>query len=357
MRLALVCPYSLSRPGGVQTQVLGLARALRRLGVMAQVVAPADAPVELGGFKPVGTSIGVPANGSVAPVALGPGSFARTRSAIVDGSFDIVHVHEPLVPAVSVTAVAISGAPVVGTFHRSGLGVGYRAVGLLARPLMARLARRFAVSEEAASTARRALGGSYVVLENAVDTTRFAPLGPRPPRPNPLVAFLGRHETRKGLPVLLDAFGMLQREAELEVAGEGPETGELRERFAGNGRVRWLGHLDEGSKADLLRRADIVCVPSTGGESFGLVLLEAMAAGAAVIASDLPGYRKVSHHGAAAALVPPGDARALAMALEDLLGDAGGRRRLAEAGLEVAAAHDVSALAKSYLSHYEELAR
>jgi phosphatidyl-myo-inositol alpha-mannosyltransferase len=356
VRVALVCPYSLSRPGGVQAQVVGLARSLRRLGVMAQVIAPTDAGLDLAGVTSVGRTVGIRANGSVAPVALGPAAVIRTRAALRQSPFDVVHLHEPLVPAPCLTALFTARAPLVATFHRSGLGGGYRIAGAVARPMTSRLARRFAVSQEAADTARRALGGTYEIVGNGVELERFAGRDPAARSTLPSVAFVGRHDARKGLSVLLDAFSRLGPEVRLEVAGEGPETAQLRERARDDERIRWLGSLREDAKAALLGRSDVVCVPSTGGESFGLVLLEAMAAGCAVVASDIPGYRRVTEGGKAAALVEPGDPVALAGALARVLGDEAERRQLVEEGASVARRHSMSGLAESYRRHYEEVA-
>jgi phosphatidylinositol alpha-mannosyltransferase len=353
VRIAQICPYSLSVPGGVQSQVLGLARALRDAGDEVAVLAPCDGDPPDPAVVSLGRSVGIRANGSVAPLAPHPAAVLRTVSALRSGGFDVVHVHEPFAPGPSLAAVLGAPRPIVGTFHRSGPSAAYRALAPLARAAARRLAVRCAVSEEALLTAERPLGGSLTLTFNAVEADTFASAAPRP-KCGPVVAFVGRHEPRKGLSVLLEAFARLPGDARLWVAGDGPQTGQLRS--ASPPRVEWLGRVGEEEKASLLKAADVACAPSLGGESFGLVLLEAMAAGAAVVASDLPGYRSVASDGVDSLLVPPGDAGALARAMQRLLEDEQLRRRLAAAGEHVAAAFSMKALAARYGEIYAEIA-
>jgi phosphatidylinositol alpha-mannosyltransferase len=362
VRIALVCPYSLSRPGGVQGQVLGLARALGAAGHEAMVLAPANGPVDLpdAGLDVVvlGRSLPVPANGSVAPVSFGPVGAVRAVRAIHRGGIDIVHLHEPLAPGAGYACLVACRQPKVGTFHRAGASTAYRVLGPLARWAAGRLDVRCAVSPEARTTAVDALGGHYEVVGNGVELDRFASVAPWP-TDGPTILFVGRHERRKGLGVLLDAFGRVAEtapDATLWVVGEGPETDTLRARSAPGARIRWLGRVDDDELASRLRGADVFCAPSLGGESFGVVLLEAMAARTAVVASAIPGYAFVA--GGHARLVAPGDAGALAEALigavDDAWRGAGGSAPAAlESAFDHASTWSMARLAERYVALYQ----
>ncbi|HXA30870.1 MAG TPA: glycosyltransferase family 4 protein [Acidimicrobiales bacterium] len=384
LRVALVCPYSLSRPGGVQGQVVGLARALDARGHQPTVFAPLDDPGDApSGIDLVvsGHSVSLPANGSVAPVSVSPLAVGRALRALRAGHFDVVHVHEPFSPGLPYgLLVAKDIPPEVATFHRSGGSLFYTAL----RPLTTTLARRrfalrCAVSEAARETAHAAVGGDYVVLFNGVEVDRYANAEPWPTT-GPTALFLGRHEERKGLQVLLDAFTQLARDPltgdqlagdqlagdqtagrtaavspTLWVAGDGPDTESLRRRYPDSPAIHWLGLLSEEEKLRRLAGADVLCAPSLGGESFGMVLLEAMAAGTPVIASDIPGYRDAA--GGRARLVRPGDAPALADALRAVLGpvdeaEAHRRRQARADGTARAREWSMDRLAEHYESLY-----
>ncbi|HUD15868.1 MAG TPA: glycosyltransferase family 4 protein [Acidimicrobiales bacterium] len=348
----------MSRPGGVQGQVVGLARALRSLGLDVTVVAPDDKrPIGLDGDTyVVGRSTGLRSNGSVAPVALSPFAAARAERFTAGGDFDIVHLHEPLAPVVGYGCVARSPLPLVGTYHRSGDSTWYTLMAPVARWANARLSARTAVSEEAAATARAAMGGDYEVLFNGVEVQRFASAEPTP-TDGPTVLFLGRHETRKGLEVLLDAFAQVPETATLWVAGDGPSTEGLRRRHPSSARLQWLGVLSDEEVARRLAGAHILCAPSRRGESFGMVLLEGMAARCVVVASDIPGYRDAA--GGHAILVPPGDVKALAKALVETVAQVSlGTGRSTDAALNGASAHaadwSMGRLATRYAEIYQE---
>ena len=351
VRVGLVCPYSLTIPGGVQGQVMGLARALRATGVDARVLAPCDGPPPEPGITPLGRSVPFASNGSVAPVAPDPPCAIRTLSTLRDEGFDILHLHEPLCPGPPLTALLTAGTPMIGTFHRAGHSTAYTVLRPIVRRLAARLVLRCAVSEDARVTACDALDGDYVLLFNGVEVERFAKATPWP-ADGPTIFFVGRHEPRKGLAVLLDAVTKLPSDVRVWVAGDGPATAELREQTAGDERVEWLGRIDDAEVARRLRGADVFCAPSLHGESFGVVLLEAMAAGAPVVASDLPGYRNVARADHDALLVPPGDAGALADALRRVLGGADLRRHLVAAGEARAAEFAMDRLAERYAELY-----
>ena len=350
----MICPYSLAVWGGVQLQVMGLARTLRRKGVDTQVLAPCDGPPPEPWVTPLGDSIPYAQNGSFAPLAPDPPAQLRVLGAIWDERFDALHLHEPLAPGPTLTAVLVKPVPLLGTFHASGSIAVYRWAGYGCRRLAARLDLRVAVSPEAAGMARRYLDGHYDILFNGIETDRFATAEPAS-RTGPTVLFLGRHEPRKGLSVLVEASRLMPPDVRFWIGGRGPQTDELRAATAGDDRFEWLGALSEDEKLARLRAADVFCVPSLGGESFGVVLLEGMAAGTPVVASDLPAYRVVSEDGAAADLVPTGDGRALAKALLEAMD----RTRRVEVrvarGRHRAEEFSMSALADAYIARYQRL--
>ncbi|MGH9274688.1 MAG: glycosyltransferase family 4 protein [Acidimicrobiales bacterium] len=337
MRIGVVCPYSLTIPGGVQGQVLGLARSLRVLGHEVRVLGPCDGPPPDAGVTPLGRSVPTAANGSVAPLAPDPSAQLRTIRALRDEGFDVVHLHEPIAPGPTMTALLFANAPLVGTFHAAGESAAYRYLGWGLRRMAKRLDHRCAVSPDAERLASTALGGTYELLFNGIEVVRFA-VGEAHPTEGPTIFFLGRHEPRKGLDVLLAALGDLPDDVHLWVGGDGPQSAELRERYGHDGRIEWLGRISDDERAARMRGCTVYCSPSVRGESFGMVLLEAMAAGCALVASDLDGHRNVATDGVDALLAPVGDAAALAKALRRVLDDstlraelvAGGRRRAEE---------------------------
>ena len=361
----MLSPYALSRPGGVQGQVFGLTRALRTLGHEVTVVGPdepggthaadqGDEDREPDVFV-MGGPTGVRSNGSVAPVTVSPIAALRAVEFVRHGGFDVLHVHEPLAPVAAYGFVLSRSVPMVGTYHRAGVS---RWVPLL-KPLVylvgQRLQVRVAVSEAARDTAMRSSKGDYEVLFNGIDMERFARAEPVP-SDRPTVLFLGRHETRKGLSILLDAFARLERPAVLWVAGEGPQSEVQRRRHPESDRIKWLGTLSDTEVAARLRGADVLCAPSLRGESFGMVVLEGMAARCAVVASDLPGYRSAA--GGHAVLVPPGDVGALSRALGVALADAAeGSGQSSVDALKAAEAHaggwSMESLAARYVDAYE----
>jgi phosphatidylinositol alpha-mannosyltransferase len=354
VRIGLVCPYSLTLPGGVQGQVLGLARSLRAAGHEARVLGPCDGPPPDAGVTPLGNCIPLAANGSVAPIAPDLPCALRTIRALRDEDFDVVHLHEPMVPGPCMTAGLLASSPLVGTFHAAGTSASYKWAGGPLRWLASRLDRRCAVSEDARRLAEAHLAGSYELVFNGIEVERFAKATPEP-TDGRTILFLGRHEPRKGLAVLLDAMAALPADVRLWVASDGPETARLQAATAGDPRIEWLGRLDDDEKARRLRAADAFCAPSLHGESFGVVLLEAMAAGTPIVASDLPGYRNVARPGVEALLVPPGDAGAVAAALHEVLTSVGCAEALVAAGEARAEALSMDHLAERYLDLYSEL--
>jgi phosphatidyl-myo-inositol alpha-mannosyltransferase len=354
VRIGLVCPYSLTIPGGVQGQVLGLARSLRAKGHEVRVLGPCDGPPPDAGVTPLGNSIPVAANGSVAPIAPDPACALRTIRALRDERFDVVHLHEPLVPGPCMTAMLTANSPLVGTFHAAGGSASYRWLGPPLRWLLGHLDRRCAVSEDARRLAADHLGGSYDLVFNGIEVERYAKATPVPTE-GPTVLFLGRHEPRKGLAVLVEALAHLPEHVRLWIASDGPETARLQALTAGDPRVSWLGRLSDAEKAARMRSADVYCAPSLHGESFGVVLLEAMAAGTPVVASDIPGYANVARNGADALLVPPGDAAALAEGITRVLTDGALSLQLVESGDGRAAEFSMDHLADTYVDVYRQL--
>ncbi len=351
MRVGLVCPYSLTIPGGVQGQVLGLARSLRGLGHEVRVLGPCDGPPPDAGVTPLGRSVPTAANGSVAPLAPDPSAQLRTIRALRDEDFEVLHLHEPLAPGPTLTTLIFGEAPKVGTFHAAGESAAYRYLGWGLKRLARRLDHRCAVSPDAVALAESGLGGPFELLFNAVEVERFAD-GPAHPIDRPTIFFLGRHEPRKGLEVLLAALRELPSGIRLWVGGDGPQTAELQERYGHDERIEWLGRISDEEREARMRGCTVYCSPSVRGESFGMVLLEAMASGCALVASDLDGHRNVATDGIDALLAPVGDAAALAKALRRVLDDPGLRGELVTGGRRRAEQLSMARLAQRYADIY-----
>jgi phosphatidylinositol alpha-mannosyltransferase len=354
LRVGMVCPYSLSIPGGVQSQVLGLARELRRGGHEVRVLGPCDGPPPEPFVTPLGDSLPTAANGSVAPLAPDPSASLRTLRALRDEAFDVIHVHEPLAPGPSITSVTLHTAPTVGTFHAAGRSTSYRMLGPVLRRLLDRIDHKVVVSKDALALVQGHLGGEYEVLFNGVETTEIRAVAPLR-HSRPAVFFLGRHEERKGLEILLSAIKRSDLDVSCWIAGDGPDTARLRAEHGGDGRFEWLGRISDPDKLARLRGASVFCAPSLHGESFGVVLIEAMAAGTPVVASSLDGYRNVASDGVDALLVPPGDVDALAAALRRVLGDPALAAGLIEHGARRADQFAMSKLAGAYVRIYHDL--
>ncbi len=357
MKVLMVSPYSLSRPGGVQSQVLGLVRELRLLGIDARIAAPCDGPAPVPGVITVGESTLWENNGSVAPIATGTQVARRTIDALALFEPDVVHLHEPMVPGPALTILLGYHGPMISTHHISG-HVGREWVMPAVRINMERIYARVAVSASARATAQDSLGGEYTMLWNGVEVERFRAATPfidvdasAATRARPAVLFCNRHEPRKGLSVLLDAWQGIDRDAVLWVASTGPQTSELKARNVAN--VEWLGVVSDDDRNARLRASSIFCAPSTGGESFGVVLLEGMAGGAAVVASDIDGYRNVARNDIDALLVAPNDPVALRTALRKLLDDSALHRSLVAAGTQRADDFSMSRLAARYVELYQ----
>lgn len=366
MRIGIVCPYSFDVPGGVQNHVRDLAETLIGLGHEVSVLAPGDEEgMGLSYVVPAGRTVPVPYNGSVARVSFGLISATRVRRWLGAGRFDVVHVHEPLTPSLSMLAVLSARGPIVATFHtamtRSRMLTA--AQGAL-QVVLEKITGRIAVSELARKVQVEHLGGSGWEIPNGVQMSKFTSAEPLPGWPGlppeaggGAIGFLGRFtEPRKGFSYLLEAFSMLAGERpglRLLVAGPGDQGDVLGDvRPAVRDRIVFLGKVSEVDKARMLRSIHLYVAPNTGGESFGMILTEAMAAGAPIVASDLDAFRRVLDGGRAGVLFRTGDAAALASTMAALLDD--GERRAAIAGraTAVVAAYDWPVIAERVLEVY-----
>ncbi|MFC6023143.1 glycosyltransferase family 4 protein [Plantactinospora solaniradicis] len=366
MRIGIVCPYSFDVPGGVQNHIVDLAEALIGLGHEVSVLAPADDDSPLPSYVvPAGRSVPFPYNGSVARITFGPVSTARVRRWLSRGQFDVLHVHEPFVLSLSLLAVLSARGPVVATFHTAMTRSRALAVaqGML-QLVLERITARIAVSALARRLQVEHLDGGAVEIPNGVAVAKFANAEPLPGWPGPsgpgqggTLGFLGRFtEPRKGFGVLRDAFVALAPERPgLRLLVAGP--GDLADLYEGvppglRDRITFLGRVSEEDKARMLRSVDLYVAPNIGGESFGMILTEAMAAGATVVASDLDAFRRVLDGGRAGEIFPTGDAQALRGTLARLLDDPVRRAELSACAKEVVAAFDWPTVARRVLEVY-----
>ncbi len=365
MRVGLVCPYAWDTPGGVAAHIHDLRLALIRLGHEAEILAPADDEDALpeyvtNGGKPISIS----SNGSVAKINFGPGAATRARRWVKDGEFDILHVHEPAGPTLSILSIWVSTGPIVATWHAS-LASSRRELNAMApivRSAMEKIRARIAVSEYARRSLVEYTGGDAVLIPNGVDCSQYVGDEPLPGRSrgHDTVMFLGRiDEPRKGLPILLAALPrVIERfpDVNLLVAGPG-DVDEVRASIdpALVERVEFLGLVSEQDKARALHSADVYVAPNTGGESFGIILLEAMAAGAPVLASDIEAFQRVLDEGRAGVHFRNEDHDDLAEQLIALLGDPARRDALRTAGRARALQFDWATVARSIVEVYQSV--
>jgi phosphatidylinositol alpha-mannosyltransferase len=363
MKIGVVCPYSLGTPGGVQNHVRDLAEALLARGHEVSVLAPVDDDHAPPYVVSAGHAVGVPYNGSVARVTFGPRTAARVRTWLAEGHFDVVHVHEPTTPSASIIALWSGDGPFVATFHTWQVRsrAMSAAAGLL-RPALEKIDARIAVSENARSMMVQHIGGEAVVIPNGLYTARFnGRARPEWRGAEGTISFLGRmDEPRKGLGVLLAAVPRLVSERpglRVLVAGTG-QAEEARRSLPSSCRdnVLFLGAIDDVARADMLAGSDVYVAPNLGGESFGIVLLEAMASGAPVLASDLASFRQVLDDGRLGELFEPGNAEALAAAASRLLAVPDERAKLREAGQNAVQRYDWDVLVGEILAVYELVA-
>jgi phosphatidylinositol alpha-mannosyltransferase len=363
VRIGIVCPYSWDIPGGVQAHVRDLAEALLDLGHVVSVLAPGDddTPDLPRYVVTAGRAVRIPYNGSVARLQFGLVSATRVRRWLRDGDFDVVHVHEPAPPSLSLLACMIHDGPLVATFHAALTKSRWLAMSdTLLQPFLEKLSGRIAVSDAARKVIVEHLGADAVVIPNGVAVSHYTDARPLPgyPRAGGTVGFIGRYdEPRKGMDVLVPALEKLvpQRPGlRLLVAGRG----EAEEFLAGvpravRERIDLMGQVSEHDKARMLKSVDVYCAPNTGQESFGVILLEAMAARTPIVASELEAFKRVLGGGVAGQLFPIGDSAALARELARVLDDAALRRRLVEAAAKAVVPYDWSTVVKEVLRVYE----
>ncbi len=380
MRVALLSPYSWTYPGGVTRHIEALARELAEAGHEARVLAPFDPDDKLSrrlhrgaepqrhptpdGFVSLGRTVGVPANGAVSNMALTPHAVFALREELREGKYDVLHIHEPVVPILGWDALCSCGElPLVGTFHtysENAFTNGVIAVGLGGRRRMNRLHARIAVSEAAAWTARRFYGGRYRIVPNGVRIPTAAELAHARTEQDARaetglrIVFIGQAVERKGLPVLLRAFEALRDHVPATLTLVGASAQEVAHMTLDDRGVHALGKVSDERKLSELARADVLCAPSLGGESFGMILTEAFAASTPVVASDIPGYRDVVRDGVDGQLVTSGDPVALAEALRRLSLERPRRDRMAAAARERAERFAWPHVAAEVLDTYEQ---
>lgn len=367
MRVGLVTPYSLDVPGGVQFHVIDLAEYLISRGHEVSVLAPAEEDTPLPPFAvSAGRAVPVRYNGSVARLAFGPAVSARVTKWVLEGNFDVIHIHEPANPSVSLLAIWAAKGPVVGTFHTATeKSRALRAAEPILRPSLERLSARIAVSEAARQTVAAHLGDETIVIPNGVYVERFhaRPEQRRKWRrgnDGPTVAFLGRfEEPRKGLHVLVGAAASILRrfpDAQFLIAGPGDVQAAVKDiPDAVAPAFRFLGPISEAEKVSLLADSDVYVAPNTGGESFGIILVEAMAAGAAVVASDLDAFQAVIGGEHAGLTFGNGDSDQLADRICTVLADPDLRHRLSVAAAARAWTFDWSRVGERIIAVYESV--
>jgi phosphatidylinositol alpha-mannosyltransferase len=361
LRIAVFAPYDLARPGGVATHIRAQARALRARGHEVSVFGPASAPLR-DGERAIASAVSITFGGTESGLGLDPFAIRGVHALFRREPFDIVHVHEPLTPTAPWFAVRTARSPVVATFHvhREGGHRLYRWARPLLAPLMARISKRIAVSESARETVASHFPGAYEVVPNGVDIEAL-----RQPRRPPSViregrrhvVFVGRLEPRKGVEHLVDAVARLRArraDTQLIVVGDGPARPMLESAARDRGLdTVFVGRVDDDALPGYFQHADVVCSPALGGESFGIVLLEALACEKPIVATRIDGYAALVGNSGCGRLVPPGDSAALAAALDQLLSDDVERRRCGARGLEVARGYDWTVIARRLESIYE----
>lgn len=360
LRIGIVCPYSWDVPGGVQNHIRDLAEFLINNGHYVEVLAPASESADLPDYVvSAGRAVSIPYNGAVARVLFGVVANSRVRSWINDGNFDLLHLHEPAIPSLSLLACWAGEGAMVGTFHAAAkYQKAIVAIGPILEPVIEKLSARIAVSESARLTLTAHLETDAIVIPNGIYADNYRDGSSRPEWQGNTIGFLGRfEEDRKGLPVLLDALPIIARfvpDIRVLIAGPG-ESEEVLEKVDPQlrHRVEFLGKISEADKADFLASVSLYIAPNTGGESFGIILAEAMAGGAAVVASDIPAFADVLGDGKYGALFESENSENLAKVIIDLLRDSDKRKSLATSGAKHAQRFDWSQVGDEIFEVYE----
>lgn len=360
LRIGIVCPYGWDTPGGVQAHIGDLAEYLISRGHVVSVLAPAIDEDSLPSYVvSAGKPIAIPYNGAVARVLFGPIAFSRVRQWIAQGNFDLLHLHEPAIPSLSLLACWAAEGPMVGTFHAASKRQrAIFAVGPILEPVIEKLAVRIAVSEAARHTLTQHLETDAIVIPNGIFAEKFRGGVKRPEWTGNTLGFMGRfEEPRKGLSVLLDALPIVTRfvsDVRLLVAGPG-DSADLMKKVDPQlrSRITFLGRLNEKDKADFLSSVSLYIAPNTGGESFGIILAEAMAAGAPIVASDIVAFASLLGEGRYGTLFKSEDPTDLARTLIDLLRDTQKREEIATVGQEHSEVFDWDNVAQQIFSVYE----
>jgi phosphatidyl-myo-inositol alpha-mannosyltransferase len=362
VKVGLVCPYTWDVPGGVQEHIMNLAETLIDLGHHVSVISPADDDTPLPGYVvPAGRAVPVPYNGSVARLAFGFLSASRVKRWLKEGGFDVLHVHEPAAPSLSLLACWVADGPIVATVHTAiPRSRAMHAAEPILQSALEKISGRIAVSEAARTTLVEHFGGDAVLIPNGVSVKKFEKADPLPgwPGPGGALGFLGRmDEPRKGFTILVRAFEMLAAQRpglRLLVAGHG-DADEALARIPAElrDRIVLLGQVSDADKVRVYHSVDVFCAPNTGGESFGIVLAEAMAAGAPIVASDLDAFRQVLRRGQAGELFPTGNAAELAAAAGRLLDQPERRAALSAEASAAVRIYDWPIVARDVVRVYE----
>lgn len=360
LRIGIICPYSWDFPGGVQNHVRDLAEFLISNGHYVEVLAPATESEDLPEYVvSAGRAISIPYNGAVARILFGVVANNRVRSWIHEGNFDLMHLHEPAIPSLSLLACWAGEGAMVGTFHAAAkYQKAIVAIGPILEPVIEKLSARIAVSESARLTLTAHLETDAIVIPNGIYADNYRDGVPRTEWQGNTIGFLGRfEEDRKGLPVLLEALPIISRfipNIRVLIAGPG-DSEEVLEKVDPQlrHRVEFLGQISEEDKADFLASVSLYIAPNTGGESFGIILAEAMAGGAAVVASNIPAFADVLGNGQYGALFESEDSENMAKVIIDLLRDDAKRKELAAAGAIHAQRFDWSQVGEEIFEVYE----
>jgi phosphatidylinositol alpha-mannosyltransferase len=360
LRIGIVCPYSWDVPGGVQNHIRDLAEFLIDNGHYVEVLAPAAESTELPDYVvSAGRAVSIPYNGAVARVLFGVGANSRVRGWINDGDFDLLHLHEPAIPSLSLLACWAGEGAMVGTFHAAAkYQKAIVAIGPILEPVIEKLSARIAVSESARLTLTAHLETDAIVIPNGIYADNYRDGSAHAEWQGNTIGFLGRfEEDRKGLPVLLDALPIISRfipDIRVLIAGPGDSEEVLAKVDPQlRNRVEFLGKISEEDKADFLASVSLYIAPNTGGESFGIILAEAMAGGAAVVASDIPAFADVLGNGEFGALFESENSENLAKVIIDLLRDDKKRKNLAIAGAIHAQRFDWGQVGEEIFEVYE----